>query len=178
MFKVNNENTRKGCQWRRSGVFIVKFKHMSYFFYYLNCWWWTDKCHHLHYQTNFLSDKVFTTSCWSWIYTGSWKMFWRKGYRRGNWWRNKLMHCALITVHLVLEYNIIYFAFGRDLTLSPYCFISAAIIFPKTSSASNSFNRKFTLPILIFSKIWIINQSHFHHFHDHWSLNRLFRPED
>ena len=29
MFKVNNENIRKACQRRRSGVFIASFKHIS-----------------------------------------------------------------------------------------------------------------------------------------------------
>ena len=46
LFKVNNKNTRKRCeinskltiktperrQWRRLGVFIVNFEHISYFF--------------------------------------------------------------------------------------------------------------------------------------------------
>ena len=46
MFEVNNENTRARCeiyskliiktpkrrQWRRSGVFLVNFKHISHFF--------------------------------------------------------------------------------------------------------------------------------------------------
>ena len=30
MFKVNNEDTRAKRQWRRSGVFIVNFEHISH----------------------------------------------------------------------------------------------------------------------------------------------------
>ena len=44
----------------------------------------------------------------------------------------------MVTMHLVLEYNTIYFVFGKGLTLPCNCFISAAIIFPKTSSADSS----------------------------------------
>ena len=29
IFKVNNRNTRTRCQWRRSGVFIENFEHIS-----------------------------------------------------------------------------------------------------------------------------------------------------
>ena len=65
-------------------------------------------------------------------------MFWRKGCRWGNCWSNELLHCALINVHLVLEYNIIYFVFDKRFNISGNCFISAAIIFPKISSADNS----------------------------------------
>ena len=34
LFKVNNTSTRKStlCHWRRSGVFIVNFKHISHLF--------------------------------------------------------------------------------------------------------------------------------------------------
>ena len=85
----------------------------------------------------------FTTSCGSCIYTESWKMFWCKGYRLGNWWRSKLMHCALIIMHFVLEYSIIYFVFCKDLTLSCNCFILAAIIFPKISSVDRTSCRRF-----------------------------------
>ena len=56
-FKVNNRNN-KGCeisskltikktkqrQWRRFGVFVVKFEHISNFFKCFYCWLWTSKC--------------------------------------------------------------------------------------------------------------------------------------
>ena len=32
MFKVNNKNTGVDCDWRRSGVFIVTFEHISHLF--------------------------------------------------------------------------------------------------------------------------------------------------
>ena len=64
--KVNNKNTRKKCeicskltikrpqrrQWRRSGVFIDNFEHISYFFQVLllHCWPSTSKCWLSYYQ--------------------------------------------------------------------------------------------------------------------------------
>ena len=50
------------------------------------------------------------------------------------------MHCALstlITTHLVLEYNAIYFM-ARGLKLPGNCIILAVVIFPKTSPADRS----------------------------------------
>ena len=61
MFKVNNRNTRKMCeicskliiktperrqwrQWRRSGVFVVNFEHISRIFQLFYCWVWASKC--------------------------------------------------------------------------------------------------------------------------------------
>ena len=58
LFKVNNRNTRKRCetcskltiktsdwcQWRRFGVFIFNFEHISHLFLLLNCWLWTSYC--------------------------------------------------------------------------------------------------------------------------------------
>ena len=84
MFKVNNENIRKACQRRRSGVFIaslniflnfsaasiVDVEQINVIIYIIK-------------PTSCLT--MFTTSYGSCIYTGSYKMFWRKGYRRVNW---------------------------------------------------------------------------------------------
>ena len=57
LLKVNNRNIRKRCDicskltiktperrlWRRSGVFIVNFEHISHLFYYFYCWLWKSK---------------------------------------------------------------------------------------------------------------------------------------
>ena len=67
-------------------------------------------------------------------------MFWRKGCRQRSWWKNKLLHCALTTVHLVLEYNTIHFVFVKGFNIVWYLFYfgSNPEIFPKTSSADSS----------------------------------------
>lgn len=67
-------------------------------------------------------------------------MFWRKGCRQRSWWKNKLLHCALTTVHLVLEYNTIHFVFVKGFNIVWYSFYfgSNPEIFPKTSSADSS----------------------------------------
>ena len=43
MFKINNKNTMEQRQWRRSGVFIVSFEHISHLFLVFSLSIWTSQ---------------------------------------------------------------------------------------------------------------------------------------
>ena len=58
LIKIRKRNTKKSCeicseltiktperrQWRRSGVFIINFEHISQLLYCFYCWLWRGKC--------------------------------------------------------------------------------------------------------------------------------------